>query len=403
MSTRDIAAIGKEMNEVQLFAIKAIFENGQPAPKAMPGILQAVLDCSEEEVCNALGNALGSRIKRFATDVDFEHPGFTEAFEGSLNGDSSFSRMCCEVLHLSQIATKEKMHVAPKLYKLVVGSGEKSKIHKEIERCIDSPSKNQLHVRFMKTRAERDAVRETKRMQVMAMATIAKKGMELWDSLPDSFVNYARGRNIHEDTIKDGNDKAGTFESLGLAGLAGSIKEDVSVFQQHVDDAYYGFNRISMTAAAVVQAKILGFTMQKCPTRKNWTIQIPLSYFGDFKFYSKEYTPDQTLEFNPRSYTFNELASVAPEKVVKIIDRLEAFPDFNGKALFDHYRVLVPTVNFPNRGQSSCSVVIDGETKVGTYNEVSKILDKELIVRGYLNPILLGEKNENCYFIGYWC
>lgn len=395
--------IKTEIESTQKLSVAAIFDDKLARqPDSKSGILDKICEKTPEVAGVAIGNVLGQKLHAFAKDIDRSHPGLQSLFEGSLSGESSYSKQLCELLDLSELALANKMSIAQKLHKLV--SRDKEKHQKDIERSIDSPLKNQLHIRFLPSREQRDSIRKTKRMQIMELGTIAKKGQELWDSLPNSFASYVRGKNIYEDAISVGEEKSNFLKEMGLSELSQSIQNDIGEIKELVSDTYFGFNKISMTNAAVVLAKICGYTVARDEVKKMWQITVPCSHFGKFEFYKKTHKPTDSLPYLPRSYVLNDFLELMPERVKNIVDRLENSPEIGGRSMFDHYRVLVPSVNYPTRGYESASFTdVNGKQISGNYSDIVKELDMTLIREGYIHPVLLAEKDESCYFICAWC
>lgn len=148
-----------------------------------------------------------------------------------------------------------------------------------------------------------------------------------------------------------------------------------------MEDMHYGFHRITMTNAAVILAKMHQFDFcgllekgQLFDT-DNYRIFVPKDvHGGESEFY----------QYSPRAYPLNELKELAPTRVLEIIERLEMFDEANGKAIFDHYVVIVPGYRIEKNTRSV------------------QEMDTTLIQRQAVTPIVLGERDGKCYFICYW-
>jgi hypothetical protein len=160
---------------------------------------------------------------------------------------------------------------------------------------------------------------------------------------------------------------------------------DIEAFKSK-QESYYGFNRITMTNAAVILAKQHKYHFVRS-ANGGVLISIPSDYFTSLsnKIYVfdalslevREYELPKSgfLNYVPRVYPLHNL--VVPDSMWKIIDCLERFPDADFRPIFDTYWVMFP----------------------GTEEEK---YDMYLLKQGIVCPILLGERDGKCFFISYW-
>ena len=153
-----------------------------------------------------------------------------------------------------------------------------------------------------------------------------------------------------------------------------------------MEQAYYGFNRITMTNAAVILAKSLGFSYSVLGfpgENSEKKITVNRKFFGKYNF-----DPEQTLEFSPyvsemagspiftqkqqnpytyepRVYPLHELSDIVPDNVRDTISRLEEFPDAGGKPIFDHFGVIVPGVALPQQAPKGNVYIFLDENRNG--------------------------------------
>jgi len=71
--------------------------------------------------------------------------------------------------------------------------------------------------------------------------------------------------------------------------------------------------------------------------------------------------------YEPRAYPLYELMNIASDNMLRLVEHLDSFPCINNKTMFDDYIVLAP----------------------------GNIKEK-------VQPILLGERDNKCYFICLW-
>jgi len=195
--------------------------------------------------------------------------------------------------------------------------------------------------------------------------------------------------------------------------MAAEIQSSVEKMRREsAESQHFGFNKISLTSASVVLSKQCGY---------KYHARNPDSFDGDkiladsdsfkYRFFvdHKNSLFDDShfaaLEFSPRVYTYHELEPYASDKTRDVIDHLEKFPEAHGYPLFDHYRVLVPGVNYPEQSQSvPYSIRLPNGTDFNCpmLQKVQMRLDAELLQQKEIVGILLGEKDGDCYFISYF-
>ena len=383
-------------------------DNSESDNKEIPDFKNSVLHKIKEydqDIANAaLGEKLGKKLMGFARSIDLEHSSLSEIFKGQLVS-GEFSSDCVGLLGLAAFAKDNE----PLLFSRIKKMLSKGSIYRNIERSIDDPEKNQLHVRFVKDRKDRENIRATKRMQTINVGIIEKKGHDIWSSHDDTFLNYTRNTDVWKSEIEEAQRELDRFKKMGCIDLAAGIEADVEKFQSQVRKTYFGFNRIPMTHAAVILAKIHGYDIKHTSYRSAYKILIPRGFFGDYSNFCVEETSREIdyswFNYEPRSYTIAELKenNCVSEDMQKLVDHMESFPASGGKPIFDHYRILVPGIQYPKGKWSRASYVNeDGRKITGPSGKIKTDVDMMFIKRGLYCPILLGEKDEHCYFLSYW-
>jgi len=402
-----------EVERVQKKALANIFEKPSETMK-IKDVKNSILSeiqktkYTSEIVEAALGIKLGSKLYSFAKSIDLDHPLLNTLFKGQLlNGE--FSKDCCALLDLAKYAVETKSRAATRIKKIL----PKNSLHRDIEKYVDDPSVNQLHVRLVADQAERDKIRATKKAQTINVNLIEKRGVEIWRNEHPTFFNYSRNVNMYEEELKEVQKEYDHFMSLRCEDLAQQVKEEMDKLKNQNQEKYFGFNKISMTNAAIVLAKVHGYKIThdtKSNGRMcNQKIIASRDLFGDcsnFFFNSVGENTDYTwFGFEPRNYTimeFREFNNI-PQSMEKLIAHLEKFPEINGKPLFDHYRIMIPSVRYPSTSSSQCSYIDNDKNQVdGPLDKVRKELDMILFEKGFYSPVLLGEKDADSYFISYF-
>lgn len=418
--------------EVHAEFLRRLDRHDPPLQNSAPLILKRILECDEEILDFSLGK-IGHKLRSFASKVDFSHPEIISVFDGVLADDQSFSQECQELLLLAQYA---KDHHLTKILPLFGKFVTKEALPKNIVKKIDSQH-HRMHVRLLKDPQEREEVRLTKRMQVIDLQSIFNKGEEVWNAQPDSFLRFLRFDTAYQDDLKLAERKVARYEELGCKSLADEVRKSIDSFREHIEQSHYGFNRITMTNAAIILAKSVGFTYSPSHEvtggfvgsyRTNAKITVNRKFFEKYNF-----DPEQTVGFDPiaseftrspiftikqqdpytykpRVYPLHEFWELASQEMKDIISLLEAFPDAGNKPIFDHFGIIVPSVAIPKKKEEIGCIpgpysFLDenGITQIyASEEDAEKALDFILIKSEYIHPIIVGEKNGKCYFLSYF-
>ncbi len=293
---------------------------------------------------------------------------------------------------------------------------------KETMRKLDSPFVNRLHVRFLKSVEDREKVRHTRRMQRINLSCLCKKGEEIWDAQPSNFSRFIRFDMAYQEELLKVEKKAKRYADLGCTDLCNEVIKTVETFKQQLDDSYYGFNRITMTNAAVILAKSLDYSLHRpfmltefSNNREYRIVVEPTRHFNGYNFLTEvEMVPyfmstgspilhrrsdSGPVAYEPRAYPLHELWSYISASAKEIIGLVDNFPEADGKSIFDHYIVIVPGVDYPKekdkRFVDECGVV----REFNTLEDAKKVLDITLISMKCICPIILGERDSKCYFL----
>lgn len=413
----------EKIQELQSEFLKRLVRRESLQKHPTPTLLHRVIECDADLLEFTLGK-VGQKLRIFAENVDFQHPEISFVFDGLIANDQNFAQECMELLTLGQFARENNLHkIIPSLGKYFT----KESLTKNIIKKIDIPSKNKMHVRLLKDFKEREEIRLTKRMQIIDLYSLYKKGDNIWNSQPDNFTKFLRFDTAYEDDLKIAEKKVLRYEELGCISLAAEIRKSIELFHESMEQSYYGFNRITMTSAAIILAKSLGYTYHSSQDSlvsisSIGKITIDRRFFGRYNF-----DPEQTIEFSPaisvasgspiftqkiqkpynyepRVYPLHELSDAMTDSVRDTINLLDAFPDADNKPIFDHFGVIVPGVEFPLKKQNMYTIS-DERGMLQTYTHREDALRKldSILVKGkYFPAILIGERDGKCYFISYF-
>jgi hypothetical protein len=377
---------------------KRLLSQSDSCDFATPKLLQKLSEIDDDLLKFTLGD-FGTNFKSLIEKLDINHPDIINIFEGIVSDDNQFSKDCLELLLIGKFAKSKKLNnVIPVCGQQFI----KSKVPRQIYKKIELPFNKRSYVRFLNDPQQRSELRCLKCMQTIDLLNIHKKTDDIWDSLPDSFAKFLRFNSAYEDDIFQAERKVARYEELGCTSLAGEIKKNIELLKEN-SQVYFGFNRITMTNTALILAKSLNFKFEVETTDsvEICKITVPRNIFS-FNF-DPNFLEDDFV-FEPRVYPLHELMDIANDSVKKIIEVLENFPDAGNKPVFDHYGVVVPGIKFPLI-KDELYTFFDESGVLRSYNErdeAVRSLDKILIKRGDLCPVILGERDGKCYFISYF-
>ena len=110
-----------------------------------------------------------------------------------------------------------------------------------------------------------------------------------------------------------------------------------------------------------------------------------------------------TLYMMPMIYTLHDFYDYLSTSIREVIYHLECFPETNGMALFDHYKVVFPSMFYFNTEETTYKFrMSNGE--IFSSKDIIKAqatLDSELLKEKEIAGALLGERDGEYYFICY--
>lgn len=353
---------------------------------------------------------IGPTLCKFAKIVDHRHPELGSVLKGLFRNEP-LAKQLSECLELARFAVDQKLEVAQSL----LSRAALTKVPSDL-RSFDVPQKNQQLIRLLKDRKLRDEVRATKTSRSVSLSHFYRKGSNAWKKQPRDFSYYLRFSKEHEKDIKEIERKGDTYSELGCVALSAKMSEIISEFSEHMTDMYCGFHRIKMTDVAIILAKEHEF--EYSPSRvshKSGVLHTSSKKFMAYHYAGKEgfrefSKPPRSLHYSPTAAPISEVWDLAPQSLRDVIDHLEAFPEASDRPIFDHYVVIVPGVDYPSKPNEITEDEVAfgftdpnaGVKKFATQEECASELNKVLIKNGTVRPVLLGERDGNCYFVCYW-
>ena len=404
-------AIARKVMDVQNEFLKRIHHKTKNQICAStPHLLKLIFQCDDALMKFGFGE-FGSHFLNSVKSLDLEHPEVSQVFDGIFQDESVFGNSLIEFLSLVQYAKDSQMNnLFPNLGEVYV----KQNFDKNLFKKIDAKNCNKYHIRLLKDDEERYNLRLCKKMQVIDLQSVYKKGNEIWSSQPDDFASFLRFDSAYNSEIVKAERKMRRYQEIGCSTLATEINKSIQTFIETMEQSYYGFNRITMTNAAIILAKLHGFifaSSQHINAGGFQTYTDPQIYVERIFFSGYNFDPTSVLIstayssgtyrhiYEPKVYPFYELKTLASDKTLEIIDYLEKFPEANQKPIFDHYGVIVPSIKY------NLNYISNGEGIIQNFTDTSdacRTLDKILIEKKIIHPVIVGERDGKCFFICHW-
>lgn len=345
------------------------------------------------DVCSLAFGLLGKRFVEFTNKVDLDHPEIISGeFFADLMGKSDLKQLN-QYLQLSKLAIENQINEL----NIVFEKGAKALF--DIKNTSTLLKKNQ-YLRLYKDPIERNKYRSLKEACIIDLETSSKKLGAIWDSVP-SLMNYGRFGNFQAEQVKKATERLEIYQQYRLSSMCTEISKSLDELVEI--ENYYGFQRITMVTTAVLLAKMHGFTnIGNCIAvpASSFMFDFELGQLYEFSF-KEEPIKRKILDYRyqPVIYPYH-LYEPKTKDLEEIFNYLEAFPEADGKPIFDRLVVIVPGVEFPRNNNNYA--VFDGDCKRHDFEhkeDCKKYLDKLLIEQGQIVPALLGEKGGNSYFI----
>ena len=474
----------KYVENSHVAGLKFVFSaNAEPqaAPNLSP-LLAKMIELPVEIIQQALGK-IGVNLHRFAGSVDLTHPDLACFAGGIFLDGSTTAKKFCQIIDAWILAKeKELTEVLPLYRRMAKQECPASFLH------LRSPQDSKQVVRLVSDYVMRKKIRDDKNVRIISLHSFFRKGEPAWHIQPADFDLFIPGSKSYEQHIFDARKKAAQYKNVGCGDMEKAVLESIKTFEHTFQsNEYYGFYQITATNVAIILAKLHGYTFQS-PARNNDArmIKIPDQYNCYFKEEEREMPEgdserrlieelqrmveevsakssglsspkpssskskkakampcgfDKSLVYAPTIYPLDVFlktmyGDAKPSlfqvnighdslDVLKLVERLESCPQFNGKPMFDHFLVLVPSpqpirwsaaetvsIKTPKKcivkkGENKDEekyIVMNGET-VNVFNDPIRAkvcLDEILISKKLVTPVLLGERDGKCYFLSFW-
>ncbi len=346
--------------EEKEFVVKSSLEAIAFESEVLPNVEKSFFiygsNCKEEILKQAWGDIESVKFLDFIKHIDITHPDLNNIFS------EEERKILLNAIKIQNFCFKEECYLNEHVSKLV-SKDIRAKLWK-----FGNPMENMCQIRMMRYPEDRRAARCKKAIRPVEMDSLLKKGESFWANHPNGFKLYVRNNDMFSGDVEKTKQKIEHYKKLGCLSLCEEITKSLNVFKKQLNEDYLGFHRINLTSASIVLAKVHGFIR----TDKEIV-------FGSF---------NSSANYKPYIYPWNSVEEYASDQMKKIINRLEYFPACSNKSIFDNIIILVPSI-YTNK------------TEVKSIPN-QKTYDWELVKAGCLHPVVLGERDDKCYFITYW-
>ena len=355
-----------------------------------------IMASTDRHLMESTFGSLGGRIYDFFSAIDLEHPGLNQAYDGIFLDDNEFAMFVCEIIScVKNLVKKDYARVISLISQH--SSDHLMKLSKYAE-IIDKPEKNKCNVRFVLDRSRMESIRKQKRPQTIDMRGILKKGINYFDNHPENFERHMRFDTSMADELVKMEDKARRYDEIGCIVLADEIRNNLKIFNEHMRQNYYGFNRTTISSIAVTMARSLG-CVATCNIDNN-ELSIKVSNETLDKPHGDSFL---NYVYEPIIYPIHYFEEIMPATVKSVLEHLDNFPQTESKPIFDFYGVVVPSIVLPKVDgrfwfRNLMGEIVDFES----YNDCKQSFDRRLVSEGIVSPIIVAEKDHKCYFLTYW-
>ena len=220
------------------------------------------------------------------------------------------------------------------------------------------------------------------------MDAFCRKGQNAWRAIPSDFSIYQDGKAYLKE-IKKAQARANHYADMGCKMMSEEIHKSIKSFKLIFEKKFYGFCKIKLTDVAAILAKKYNFSFSDQ--------KLYLNFENSVKFVGKELLtalqpslryfwgdqPSKPFSYKCTSYVANKLNINLGE-----LDLIEYKP------IFDQYLLIVPSID-------TSEFKADVFFKMFNFSEddIQSQFDSLLIKEGKVSPILIGERDNNCYLI----
>jgi hypothetical protein len=362
-----------------------------------------------DEFLEASLGQFGKKIKSFLNSVDIDHPDMPNCYDGFFRDDGEFASFFSELVAHARLSAK----TSNSMMRGYIGESAEKHIMDKHKAAIhmDVPENNRCNVRLVTDKSLRGNIRSKKRMQVIDLDSVYKKGIGFYMSHPDNFLSHMRFDLSLESEISKLEVKSKRYVEMGCSAMADEINSSLECYREYTKQTYFGFNRITMSAASIILAKSLGYEVkvELCPLSgaETYAVRVGSGYFGDYCFdpSNAESRSERHYPYEPKIYPIDDFADMMTDNTRRVIGLLEKFHDAGKKPIFDFFGVIVPSIRFPSVPHEGSYSFLNKDGFRSTHYDLGNCVfnfNRSLVKNNFFKPIIVAEKDHKCYFITYW-
>ena len=231
-----------------------------------------VANSKDSQICNLAFGELGTRLFDLVSELDYEHPEIKHGQFLSSADKDQLSNMS-DYLNLCSLAKDNSLDHIINMF-----SNSITKSIFDVKSEIGLLKNRQNFVRLFRNTDTRSSLRKLKTTRAVGLTSLDKKLYELWQCDTD-FSRFSRFDNFYLSEMKIAKEKIETYRSMGMESLALEIEASLASCENTTND-YYGFQRTTVTMAALSLAKLHGYYLDM--SSGNATIKVP-SHFYNFE------------------------------------------------------------------------------------------------------------------------
>lgn len=295
----------------------------------------------------------------------------------------------------------------------------------------DSPVRGLLDLlawkkpRLLKDEGERKRARGAKGVVTVSVQRLLQGDENGFYIRPADFRLFARFSQHFVSVTEQLEARRLLLHSHKMPEQAKAQRQRIEDVHSYLANPYLGFFRVRPTDAAIVLAKMSGFTLTdgavsirakslKSPVwsqpddggRGEYIAEVTKSAeFHNFMVQRKSGNAVDlaVLTYNCRMYPPHLWPIQASGLAAEALQRVERLRDIDGKCAFDYYWIMVPGVGVqhPIFVQDKDFVVKNGDVVTKTRNaaDAQLLADVSMVQQGNVAPIILGERDGLTYFI----
>lgn len=378
-----------------------------PGPEALDIAFLAQYDRGKLE--KHVGQFMAERLTAFAASVDGTHPCFANLAAEKGESVRRFGTVVAELL-----TAMEENAARPVVLQTLRKGFIQHKEFRGIRNLIASPPP-----RSLKTTAARSEAR-SKKVAKKCPTRPSKTDEVRPGDCPSGFRPFVRGGGMREQAERACRSHMADFNAMGCSSIANRFAKRQRVVAKMLEETYLGFVRVRMNIAAVVAARFHGCYDMDGMGNLVW----PLAHFeGNCPWMrpNRQYTvhpagAGEAVRQNVgqvavpgvapcavRAYPLHAWKGKVGGHAVGVVEQLESFGPLGGRAAFDHFWVVVPTIETTSLpmtyGNYYCFADDDRIRCFRGQEEMVVALDAHLADAGLIRPVLLGETDGKCYFV----